>query len=171
MVYRLISRDRQPIACVSGQLNAGVGWLLKKNKVAVSGARLDSEGRAVEVAPAKTEEYGKANPPPTSALGPGEYRAKHIIVATGARPRVLPGLEPDGKLIWTYVEAMTPDVTPKSLLVVGSGAIGVEFAFLPRHRRRRDRRRDSAADSCRSRTHEIAALRQQELRETGHQIL
>src|SRR5262249_31614984 len=55
-------------------------------------------------------------------------QAKHIIVATGARPRVLPGLEPDKKLVWTYFEAMVPDRMPKSLLVVGSGAIGIEFA-------------------------------------------
>ena len=55
-------------------------------------------------------------------------KAKHIILATGARPRVLPGLEPDTKLIWTYFEARCPDGIPKSLLVVGSGAIGIEFA-------------------------------------------
>jgi dihydrolipoamide dehydrogenase len=61
-------------------------------------------------------------------VGPGSYQAKHIIVATGARPRVLPGIEPDKKLVWTYFEAMAPDVMPKSLLVVGSGAIGIEFA-------------------------------------------
>jgi dihydrolipoamide dehydrogenase len=61
-------------------------------------------------------------------LGEGVYQAKHIIVATGARPRVLPGLEPDKKLIWTYFEAMVPERIPKSLLVVGSGAIGIEFA-------------------------------------------
>src|SRR5690606_10547735 len=59
---------------------------------------------------------------------PGTYQAKHIIVATGARPRVLPGLEPDKKLVWTYFEAMVPEKMPKSLLVVGSGAIGIEFA-------------------------------------------
>jgi dihydrolipoamide dehydrogenase len=61
-------------------------------------------------------------------LGPGTYQAKHIIVATGARPRVLPGLEPDKKQVWTYFEAMVPSAIPKSLLVVGSGAIGIEFA-------------------------------------------
>ena len=61
-------------------------------------------------------------------LGPGTYQAKHIIIATGARPRVLPGIEPDGKLIWTYFEAMVPPAMPKSLLVMGSGAIGIEFA-------------------------------------------
>ncbi|MGB3388549.1 MAG: dihydrolipoyl dehydrogenase, partial [Pseudaminobacter sp.] len=58
----------------------------------------------------------------------GTYTAKHIILATGARPRVLPGIEPDGKLIWTYFEAMVPQEMPKSLLVMGSGAIGIEFA-------------------------------------------
>ena len=65
---------------------------------------------------------------PKGALGAGAYQAKHIIIATGARPRVLPGLEPDKKLIWTYFEAMVPDRMPKSLLVIGSGAIGIEFA-------------------------------------------
>ena len=65
---------------------------------------------------------------PKGMLGPGSYQAKHIIIATGARPRVLPGLEPDKKLVWTYFEAMVPEKMPKSLLVVGSGAIGVEFA-------------------------------------------
>ena len=68
------------------------------------------------------------NPVPKGALGEGTYQAKHIIVATGARPRVLPGIEPDGKLIWTYFEAMVPDAIPKSLIVMGSGAIGIEFA-------------------------------------------
>jgi dihydrolipoamide dehydrogenase len=57
-----------------------------------------------------------------------DLAAKHIIVATGARARSLPGLEPDGKLVWTYREAMVPAAIPKSLLVVGSGAIGIEFA-------------------------------------------
>src|SRR5262249_19837815 len=65
---------------------------------------------------------------PKGALGPDSYQAKHIIIATGARPRVLPGLEPDKKLIWTYFEAMVPDRMPKSLLAIGSGAIGIEFA-------------------------------------------
>jgi dihydrolipoamide dehydrogenase len=67
-------------------------------------------------------------PAPKDALAPSSYQAKHIIVATGARPRVLPGLEPDKKLVWTYFEAMNPDRMPKSLLVIGSGAIGIEFA-------------------------------------------
>ena len=54
--------------------------------------------------------------------------AKHIVIATGARAKTLPGLEPDGRLVWTYKEAMLPSAMPKSLLVVGSGAIGIEFA-------------------------------------------
>src|SRR6185437_16340681 len=58
----------------------------------------------------------------------GEFSAKYIIIATGARARALPGVEPDGKFVWTYKEAMIPDALPKSLLVVGSGAIGIEFA-------------------------------------------
>jgi dihydrolipoamide dehydrogenase len=69
-----------------------------------------------------------AHPQPKGTLGAGTYQGKHIILATGARPRVLSGLEPDGKLLWTYFEAMVPKELPKSLLVVGSGAIGIEFA-------------------------------------------
>ena len=65
---------------------------------------------------------------PKGALGAGSYQAKQIIIATGARPRVLPGFEPDKKLVWTYFEAMVPDRVPKTLLVIGSGAIGIEFA-------------------------------------------
>ena len=106
---------------VSSQLANGVGFLLKKNKVDViwGSARLKGKGAiAVEA----------ADKAPKGALGGGDYSAKHIVVATGARPRVLPGLEPDKKLVWTYFEAMVPDVMPKTLLVVGSGAIGIEFA-------------------------------------------
>src|ERR1700726_4216701 len=107
---------------VSKRLNDGVGFLMKKNKVSViwGEAGIDAPGK-VTVKPAQAEA-------PKGALGPGSYQAKHIIVATGARPRVLPGLEPDKKLVWTYFEAMVPDRMPKSLLVVGSGSIGIEFA-------------------------------------------
>src|ERR1043165_9019563 len=107
---------------VSKRLNDGVGFLMKKNKVSViwGEAAIDAPGK-VTVKAAQAEA-------PKGALGPGSYQAKHIIVATGARPRVLPGLEPDNKLVWTYFEAMVPDRMPKSLLVVGSGAIGIEFA-------------------------------------------
>ena len=107
---------------VAGRMNTGVGFLLKKNKVTLiwGEATIDAPGK-VTVKASKTEA-------PKGASGPGAYTAKHIIVATGARPRVLPGLEPDKKLVWTYFEAMNPDKMPKSLLVVGSGAIGIEFA-------------------------------------------
>ncbi len=107
---------------VSKRLNDGVGFLMKKNKVAViwGEAAIDASGK-VTVKKSAVEA-------PKGTLGEGIYQAKHIIVATGARPRVLPGLEPDKKLVWTYFEAMVPERIPKSLLVVGSGAIGIEFA-------------------------------------------
>jgi dihydrolipoamide dehydrogenase len=107
---------------VAKRLNDGVGFLMKKNKVAViwGEAAIDAPGKI-------TVKAGKSEAP-KGALGPGSYQAKHIIVATGARPRVLPGIEPDKKLVWTYFEAMVPDRMPKSLLVIGSGAIGIEFA-------------------------------------------
>src|SRR6478752_7117192 len=107
---------------VAKRLNDGVGFLMKKNKVAVIWGEA-----AVEAAGKVTVKAGKSEAP-KGALGAGSYAAKHIILATGARPRVLPGLEPDKKLVWTYFEAMVPDQIPKSLLVVGSGAIGIEFA-------------------------------------------
>jgi dihydrolipoamide dehydrogenase len=107
---------------VAGRMNAGVGFLMKKNKVAVIW------GEATIDAPGKISVKASQTPAPKDAAGPGSYQAKHIILATGARPRVLPGLEPDNKLVWTYFEAMNPDRMPKSLLVVGSGAIGIEFA-------------------------------------------
>jgi dihydrolipoamide dehydrogenase len=114
---------------VSAQLNAGVGFLLKKNKVDViwGEAKITKAG---EVTVGKTSKpiVQPQNPVPKGVLGEGVYQAKHIIVATGARPRVLPGLEPDGKQIWTYFEAMAPTSFPSSLVVMGSGAIGVEFA-------------------------------------------
>jgi dihydrolipoamide dehydrogenase len=107
---------------VSKRLNDGVGFLMKKNKVSViwGDAVIDAPGK-ITVKPSKMEAI-------KGALPPGAYQAKYIIVATGARPRVLPGLEPDKKLVWTYFEAMVPPAIPKSLLVVGSGAIGIEFA-------------------------------------------
>jgi len=79
-------------------------------------------------APGKVTVKASKTEAPKGALGAAQYRAKHIIIATGARPRVLPGLEPDKKLVWTYFEAMVPPAIPKSLLVIGSGAIGIEFA-------------------------------------------
>jgi dihydrolipoamide dehydrogenase len=121
----LVARSRE----VSGKLNAGVEFLLKKNKVDMifGEARLQGEGKIIVEAPPQST-APLPTPMPKKALGPGAYSAKHIIIATGARPRALPGLEPDGRLVWTYFEALAPTETPKSLLVVGAGAIGVEFA-------------------------------------------
>ena len=106
---KVIERSRK----VAGQLSSGVSYLMKKNKITVfdGGAALGGKG--------KVKVSGK-----TSA----DLSAKHIIIASGARARALPGLEPDGKLVWTYKEAMIPKEMPKSLLVIGSGAIGIEFA-------------------------------------------
>ena len=114
----VVARSR----AVSKRLNDGVGFLMKKNKVSViwGEASIDAPGK-VTVKASKSEA-------PKGSLGAGSYQAKHIIIATGARPRVLPGIEPDKKLVWTYFEAMAPDRVPKSLLVIGSGAIGIEFA-------------------------------------------
>ena len=107
---------------VSKRLNDGVGFVMKKNKVTIIW------GEASIDAPGKITVKKSAVEGPKGSLGEGAYQAKHIIIATGARPRVLPGLEPDKKLVWTYFEAMVPEKMPKSLLVVGSGAIGIEFA-------------------------------------------
>ena len=114
----VIKRSR----AVAGRMNNGVGFLMKKNKIPVIW------GEAVIDAPGKITVKASKTEAPKGSLGPGAYTAKHIIVATGARPRVFPGIEPDKKLVWTYFEAMNPDKMPKSLLVIGSGAIGVEFA-------------------------------------------
>ncbi|BDW88838.1 MULTISPECIES: dihydrolipoyl dehydrogenase [Thalassospira] len=98
---------------VSKQLAGGVGHLLKKNKVTVINGEAKFDG------PKKIVVEGKDK---------GTYTAKNYIIATGARARSLPGLEADGKVVWDYKKAMTPDKMPKSLVVVGSGAIGIEFA-------------------------------------------
>ena len=119
----LVARSRS----VARELNTGVGFLLKKNGVDVIWGEASSGGGAIEVA--APAESGRQNPePPKDALGPGRYTAAHIIIATGARPRALPGMEPDGERIWTYFEAMLPPALPRSLLIAGSGAIGIEFA-------------------------------------------
>ena len=114
----IVKRSR----AISKRLNDGVGFLMKKNKISViwGEAFIDAPGK-VTVKPSKSDA-------PKGVLGAGSYQGKHIIIATGARPRVLPGIEPDNKLVWTYFEAMVPDRMPKSLLIVGSGAIGIEFA-------------------------------------------
>ena len=114
---------------MSGRLNGGVGILLKKNKVDViwGEASIPKPGEVV-VTSRRSRPCSRRRRRPRARSEPGTYQAKHIIVATGARPRALPGIEPDGKLIWTYFEAMVPPAMPKSLLVMGSGAIGIEFA-------------------------------------------
>ncbi len=108
---KVVERSRK----VANQLSNGVKFLLKKNKVTV----FDGHGKLAGKGKVAVTKDGK----PVADL-----TAKHIVLATGARARTLPGLEPDGKLVWTYKEAMVPPAMPKSLLVVGSGAIGIEFA-------------------------------------------
>jgi len=108
---KVIKRSR----AVAGQLSGGVKHLLKKNKVTV----FDGQGALAGPGKLAVTKGGK----PVAELA-----AKHIILATGARARVLPGMEPDGKLIWSYREAMVPTAMPKRIIVMGSGAIGSEFA-------------------------------------------
>jgi len=110
-IAKVVERSRK----VAGRLSNGVKFLMKKNKITVH----DGQGRLAGKGKVIVEKDGKTV---------AELIATNIILATGARARSLPGLEPDGKLIWTYREAMVPAAMPKSLLVVGSGAIGIEFA-------------------------------------------
>ncbi len=110
-MQKIVKRSRN----VANQLANGVKHLLRKNKVTV----FDGQGRLNGPGKLSVTKDGK----PVA-----ELTAEHIILATGARARTGPGLEPDGKRIWTYKEAMVPDRMPKSLLVIGSGAIGMEFA-------------------------------------------
>ena len=109
-IEKIVGRSR----AVSKQLSDGVSFLMKKHKITVipGEAKLAGKGKLSVTKDGKTS----------------ELLAKNIVLATGARARTLPGLEPDGKLVWTYREAMVPPSFPKSLLVVGSGAIGIEFA-------------------------------------------
>lgn len=107
----IVDRSRK----VSKRLNMGVGQLLKKNKVEVFDGYGTLAGKG-QVAVTKDDK-------PVATLS-----AKSIILATGARARVLPGMEPDGKFIWYYKDALVPDCVPERLLVIGSGAIGIEFA-------------------------------------------
>ena len=112
---KIVERSRG----VSKQLSGGIGHLLKKNKVTVFDGFGKLEGSIKNGGKVSVTKDKKKI---------ADLTAKHIIIATGARARVLPNLEPDGKLVWTYKEAMVPTEMPKSLLVVGSGAIGIEFA-------------------------------------------
>ena len=150
-IQKIVARSR----AVADQLSKGVTYLMKKNKVDVieGRGRLAGKGRlTIEKAKKKI----------------GEVEAKHIILGTGARAKTLPGLQPDGERIWTYMEAMVPKTFPKSLLIIGSGAIGIEFAeFLSKSRGRGHGRGNSRSHppgggrgNLRSRT--------QGLRKTGH---
>ncbi|MHA7875228.1 dihydrolipoyl dehydrogenase [Roseivivax sp.] len=114
---------------IAERMNGGVGMLLRKNKVDViwGEARLTGPGQVSVGVPGKAPCAPQA-PKPRGVKPEGDYTARHIVLATGARPRVIPGLEPDGERIWTYFEALKPEAVPKRLAIVGSGAIGVEFA-------------------------------------------
>ena len=108
---KVVARSR----AIAKQLSNGVAYLLRKNQVIV----FDGHGRLAGKGRLAVEKNGQ----PVA-----ELTAEHIVLATGARARSLPGLEPDGDRVWTYKEAMVPMAIPHSLLVVGSGAIGIEFA-------------------------------------------
>jgi dihydrolipoamide dehydrogenase len=112
----VVQRSRK----VSAQLNSGVAFLMKKHKIEVieGVAKLEKGQGAPKVVVAQ------------KAGGSRTVQAKHVILATGARARTIPaiGLEPDGERVWTYREALVPKSAPKSLIVIGSGAIGIEFA-------------------------------------------
>ncbi len=104
---------------IAGKLSGGIDFLMKKNKIeVVMGAAKLEKGAPAPIVRVKTKD------------GEDVIKAKHVILATGARARTIPaaGLEPDGKFIWTAKEAMIPDIMPNKLLVIGSGAIGIEFA-------------------------------------------
>ncbi|MBV1693566.1 MAG: dihydrolipoyl dehydrogenase [Hyphomicrobiales bacterium] len=164
----VVSRSR----AVSKRLNDGVGFLLKKNKVDViwGEAVIDRPGQ-VTVGTPKKPAVQPAHPVPKTTAGAGTYQAKHIIVATGARPRVLPGLEPDGKLVWTYFEAMVPPAMPKRLLVVGSGAIGIEFASFYRTMSAEVTVVELLPQILPVEDHEIAGLAQKRFEKAGMKIL
>jgi dihydrolipoamide dehydrogenase len=124
-VKAIVDRSRG----IAQRMNNGVGFLMKKNKIDVIwGEAKLTKSNEILVSKTNKKPMEPMGPVPKNTLGEGTYSAKHIIIATGARPRALPGIEPDGKLIWTYFEAMVPKEMPKSLLVMGSGAIGIEFA-------------------------------------------
>ncbi len=121
----IVKRSR----AIAAQMNNGVQFLMKKNKIDIIwGEATITKPGEIKVTASKKPIVQPQGPVPKNALGDGTYKAKNIIIATGARPRVLPGIEPDGEKIWTYFEALKPAEMPKSLVVMGSGAIGIEFA-------------------------------------------
>lgn len=124
-VEAVVARSRG----VTKQMSGGIGFLMKKNKIDVIwGEGIITNPGEIVVADSKKPVVEPQNPKPRGILPTGTYKAKNIIIATGARPRVLPGIEPDGEKIWTYFEAMKPKTLPKTMVVMGSGAIGIEFA-------------------------------------------
>jgi dihydrolipoamide dehydrogenase len=124
-IAEVVKRSRS----VSGRLNGGVGFLMKKNKIDVIWGEAELTGKGgIKVTASKKKPMEPQPAVPKNTLGEGSYQARHIIIASGARPRVLPGIEPDGERIWTYFEAMVPMEMPESIVVMGSGAIGIEFA-------------------------------------------
>lgn len=128
---KIVERSRN----VAGQLSKGIAGLMKKNKVTVFDGHgvISSQLSAVSGKKKIVEVSSYKNQKADSRKLIAEIEAKHIILAIGARPRELPGLEADGKLVWNYKHAMVPEKMPKSLLVVGSGAIGIEFASFYRN--------------------------------------
>jgi dihydrolipoamide dehydrogenase len=113
---RIVARSRE----VAARLSRGVAHLMKKNRITVLQGHGALAGRTAD---------GSRRVALVTAHGTTEHIiARRVILAAGARARALPHLQPDGKLVWTYKEAMVPDALPKSVLIVGSGAIGVEFA-------------------------------------------
>lgn len=156
---KIIARSR----AVSKQLSAGVAHLLKKAKVPVfegfgklDGITADGK-RKVLVSP-----DGKA---------PFTLTARHVILATGARARTLPGLEPDGKLVWSYREALVPEELPKRLLVIGSGAIGTEFASFYRNMGSEVTLVEAAPRILPVEDEEISAIAHKEFEKQGIRIL
>lgn len=124
-IQEIIKRSRN----ISKRLNSGVEFLMNKNNIDIIwGRAVLNDKSEITVSKSSIPAVHPQHPIPKKVLGEGTYKAKHIIIATGARPRTIPGIKPDGNLIWTYFDALKPSKTPKSLIVIGSGAIGVEFA-------------------------------------------
>ena len=150
-IDKIVARSR----AVSQQLSNGVGFLMKKHKITVIAgeAKLAGKGKL------SVTKDGKAT----------EYTAKNIVLATGARARTLPGLEPDGKLIWTYREAMVPPSFPKSLLVVGSRRHRHRVRQLLSHPGRRGDRGRSAGPRAAGGRRGNLRLRRQGFHQAGHE--
>ena len=120
-IEAIVDRSRK----VSKQLNGGVEYLMKKHRIDViwGVAKLSKDNQGIKIDVSASDVAA-----PKGVLPIGEYRAKHIIIATGARPRLITGLEFDQTHIWSYFDALVPKEIPKKLVIIGSGAIGIEFA-------------------------------------------